>query len=62
MMSKDLKQHSASAQTTVPNILSYLIFKVLRRWGSGDGCRRRIPLGAPSHKPARRRSGCDGRL
>jgi len=36
--------------------------QALRRWGSGNGCRWRILLEAPSHKPARRRSGCDGRL
>jgi len=35
--------------------------QVLRRLGSGDGQRRRIPLGVPSHKPARRRPRHDGR-
>ena len=35
--------------------------EALRRWESGDGDRRRLPLEVSSHKPARRRLKSDGR-
>ena len=42
-------------------LLVFVLLKVLRRWASGDGDRRSMPLAVFSHKPARRRCESDGR-
>ena len=53
-------QSSVQVSGRPRHYLPYL--KVLRRWASGDGGRRRMSLGVPSHRPARRRHKSDGRL
>ena len=52
---------SLFAQDSV-NPLSFFLKKVLWRWASGVGGRRKMMLGAANHGPAHRRPGQDGRF
>ena len=51
----------AQDSVTLSSTFCPSVSKVLWRWASGDGGRRKMALGAASHGPTHRRSGQDGR-